>query len=340
MGREWLFEYDSVNKWASRIKLQSSHKSTLDHFIQWYRENGGSSDLTPDDLIEMQKSLDNSEKYKILDKIQEWITTLRNRQGTKRVKYSQLRSFFAHNRAELPRDPGFRPKSETPSVVGDLSPEEIKRVLMSSNKLYRALFLCMFQGALDSEMFVYWNENGWDSLHEQLKEERDPIKIALPGRKINRNIKPYYTFITTDAINAVREYLDNVRPRIVKRLKKKQAEKGEVYEDPGYIFLNQAGTGVSKVTLRTYFRRHLKKLGMIEEYDTGDPQIQVRYGKNPHEMRDTWRTLWSKSPAKYEVGEFFMGHSIDSLGYDKAYRDESFYKNEYLKATPFLNLLS
>ena len=319
--RDRLRKYDSVIKWGNRVQLQGSQYSCLDTFLTWYSERHG--ETTPDQLIEIQLGLENGERYKLLDEIQLWVTSHKGRQGTKRVKYSQLRSFFSHNRAELPRDPGFRIISDVPSVVGSLTPEEIKRILLTSNKLYRAVFISMFQAGLDGEMFVYWNENGWNELREQLIKGSNPIKINLPGRKLNRNIKPYYSYITTDAIKAIRDYLPDPLPL-----------------DRDFIFINQAGTGISKQTLRSYFRRHLKKLGMIKQYDTGNKQVQVRYGKNPHEMRDTFRTLWSMSPARYEVGEYFMGHTVDKLGYDKSSLDSDFYRREYLKASRFLNLLS
>ncbi|MFH1178842.1 MAG: hypothetical protein V1710_00625, partial [Candidatus Bathyarchaeota archaeon] len=321
MKRDELRKYETVQKWSQRVKLQGSHLSTLDVFIKWYTKTY--EKVTPDDLIALQSSLSESDKYKLLDRVQTWVSSHRGRQGTKRVQYSQMRSFFAHNRAALPDDPGFSPRSEVPAVVGALDPEEIKQVLLSSNKLYRAIYLCMFQAALDTETFSYWNSHGWVELRDQLTQNMDPIKLSLPGRKINRNIKPYYSFITTDAIKALRDYLPVQLPR-----------------EREFIFINQAGPGVSKIAVRNYFRRHLKQLGLVKGYDTGDLHIQTRYGKSPHEMRDTFRSLWEKSPASGTVAEYVMGHTIDSLGYNKSFTDETFYRSEYVKASKFLNLLS
>jgi hypothetical protein len=77
---------------------------------------------------------------------------------------------------------------------------------------------------------------------------------------------------------------------------------------------------------------------LIEPIRTNDKSH--RTGRNVHEIRDVFRTLWAKSPAKPEVAEFMMGHSVDPLEYDKSFRDEAFFRGEYLKALPWLNIMS
>jgi len=56
----------------------------------------------------------------------------------------------------------------------------------------------------------------------------------------------------------------------------------------------------------------------------------------PHNFRDLWRTLASKSDLKQDVAEFLMGHQIDPLGYNQIYKDEAFVKNEWLKLRAFI----
>jgi hypothetical protein len=72
-------------------------------------------------------------------------------------------------------------------------------------------------------------------------------------------------------------------------------------------------------------------------------RCSVRYGVNPHEMRDLGRSRWQSSGADPMVAEFCMGHTnkvdsnkyLDWMKYEKAYP-----LKEYRKALPFLNVLS
>ncbi len=84
--------------------------------------------------------------------------------------------------------------------------------------------------------------------------------------------------------------------------------------------------------------RALNRLGLVNRIRNN--KSSNRYGKNVHELRDVFRSLWEKSPATYSVAEYVMGHVVDPLGYNKAHRDENWTRKEYLKAVPYLNIIS
>jgi len=76
---------------------------------------------------------------------------------------------------------------------------------------------------------------------------------------------------------------------------------------------------VRKNAISLYWIRHLRKIGVVGP-KTRDKSNKT--GKSPHEVRDVFRSLWEKSSAKGSVAEFLMGHKVDPLEYNKAFRDE------------------
>jgi len=318
-----LEEHQTIQNWVSRLSQSSkeTYLSYFSRFMDWLQEEGGEfKHYTPDQLVEYQKKCDNGSRYDILDTAQRYINQYSARVNTKNTAYGTIRSFFMHNRAELPKDPGFMIRSKKPPTIGTLAVDEIKQVILSCNPAYQAVYLVMFQAALDHQLFMYWNTHGYESLVEQLRTHPEVIRIDLPGRKKYRNQKPYYSFITSDAISALENWFQH-RP-----------------ENAEAIITNQFGKPIQSYDLKTYWLRHLRKIGIVEN-KKGKPHVS-RTGKNLHEMRDVFRSLWSKSPAKHWMAEYFMGHSIDPLEYDKSFRDIDTYKKEYLKAAPYLNIMS
>jgi len=317
-----LKEYQSVKRWISRLSPSTvrSRVNDLNRWMVWLQSSGSKfADHDPDQLIEFQIESNGRGRNEILDEVQNFILTLKGRAQTKKTAMSNIRSFFMHNRASLPEDPSFKVKGDEPKVVGKLSPENVRDVILSCNEVFQAVFSCMLQAGMDQESFMYWNQNGLTDLKRQLKEDSDIIKIDLPGRKMKRNEAPFYTFIGPDAIKAVRNYF-GVRPK-----------------DADAIFLDQSKTPLSKVGMQSYWARHLRKLGLIPRKKGS---LSSRYGMNLHELRDCFRTLWAKSAAKPEIAEFLMGHQIDPLGYNKIFQDTDWVKAEYQKTLPWLNLLS
>jgi len=318
-----LKESQSVRTWLSGLTpvVARNYLSNFSLFYRWLNEKDGPfKGKSPDELIEYQKNADNKNHYKILDEIIDWIRSMGElRRATKKTRYASIRSFFMHNRAELPRDPSFRIRATIPKTTGKLNVEHIKKVVNASNKVYRAILLSFFQGAMDTTIFEYWNENGWPALKESLRSDPDVIKIDLPGRKHQRNITNYYTFIGRDAIKAIKTYLP-LRP-----------------EGGSYIFYNKDGKPITKANLQLYWMRQLLTLGLIDKQHKGRKN---RYGMNLHEMRDVFRSQWTKSGVDKDVAEFCMGHQVDPLFYDKAYRDVTWVQRQYENAMERLQIES
>lgn len=314
----------TVENWLGRLKQSPTHiknaRSQLNAFLKWLKENGGLfKDYTPDQLIEYQNKADNGSRYKLLDLLQRHILSLNARRSTKMTRYTKVRSFFMHNRADLPADKSFKIRGNLPKINGDLSLEETKKIILSSSPMYQAIFLSMLQGGMGSHEVLYWSNNGLKKLEEDLRDDRQIIKVELPGRKEGENERPFYTFIGGDAEAAVEKYLVE-RPKDV----------GDA------IFITRTGKPIDYFSLQSYWRSRLLRLGIGPR----SSKQCVRTGKGSHELRDLFRTQWAKSPAKPEIAEFQMGHIIDSLEYNKAWRDEKFYLDEYIKALPYLQIMS
>jgi len=314
-----------VERWLGRLAPGTAKKSRqmFNAWMRWVQgSNARFNQTTPDELVSYQRSAGSESEYDVLDEIvQPYIVQKSGTHSYLSRLHSNIRSFFLHNRAELPKDKAFRIRPDKERVRGDLSIEDFRKIVLSSNEMYQATFLSMFQGGMDLASFEYWNLKGWPSLYEQL-HNKDPmvVRVDLPGRKSGRNIKDFYTFIGHDAIKALRNYLPNPLSR------GREA-----------IFINRFGGPVKKNAVYQYWLRHLRRLGLAER----KTDVGHRTGKNPHEMRDTFRSRWRISGVDVEVAEFFMGHDLDKLGYDKspeAYPE--WFEEQYLEAGPWLNVMT
>ena len=312
-----------LEAWLNRLGPDTArvYNTIFTNFVKWVRENGGEfKDYSPEDFVEFQMEVTNSHRYKIVDLIQGYITSIEGRAGYKRKIRSTLRSFFLHNRCELPKDPSFIIRGDEQRVIGILTIEEIKTLILRCNPAYQAIFLSMFQGGMGLAELEYWNLNGYSLLMEQLKTNPDIIKIDLPGRKLARFERPYYTLLGPDAINVIRNWLEIRSPEATA------------------IFTNKYGDPMTKNAISMYWRRHLRELGMITKKYNNDKSN--RYGKNPHELRTLFRSQWEKTPAKISVAEYLMGHVVDPLDYNQAFKDEAWTRKQYELALTMLQIIT
>jgi hypothetical protein len=103
----------------------------------------------------------------------------------------------------------------------------------------------------------------------------------------------------------------------------------------------QYGYALTEVSFRQMWMKHLRRIGVIPKRF---PDRTVRYGYNPHETRDLAKSLLhTRAKAEgfdMDCAEFWLGHTVDPLGYDKFYQDQEYVKKQYLIAEKHLNILS
>jgi hypothetical protein len=179
--------------------------------------------------------------------------------------------------------------------------------------------MVMLQAGLDEEGFMHWNENGLESTLRQLRDKPEgPIRIDIPGRKGGKNIETFYSFVGRDGCRLLGNYLK---------------QRGSA---PGPIFRLSRKSG--KKAMIKYWTRVLKRLGYIEQKGSSKAN---RYGYNLHRLRGVFRSRWRLSGVDVEIGEFYLGHAPDRLGYDKSpWLDPEWYEEKYMEVQPWLNILS
>jgi len=358
---------ECVKVWLDRIG--TSQKDCLRVFKRFRQEvlakDERFKNLTPSKLIDWQVNAKGRQAYVIKGLAQRWIDGHGWRFGTKQTYLSQISSFWLHNHAPWPDDPSFHFSSDTPPVDGRLDFEAFRRILLNCDKKYRAVFLMQAHMLAGEGDLVYVNVTHWKLVLEALTKNVGVFKIPLPGRKANRNKKTFYMLLSTksDWGEAMRDYLKSISTAPV-----------------GVLFRNNEGNPLSTYNIRHYFHRRAIEAGVIKEFSPpcrkcggetvkfrgykpeegrtgyrckekpcGDVSwasefserfSHVRYGVNPHEIRDLMRSRWRGSGAKTVVAEFMMQHNIDANDYDKMKYTPDYAVKEYRLALPWLNVLS
>lgn len=378
----WIQDNRCVGKWLDRMSPSTRYPyaQVAYSYFKWVKEQGGlkwtNQDgeehvaVTPQELLDCQDRMQGRNRYAQVDLLESWVRQFNGRYGTKKRMYHTIRSFYAHNRVVLPQDKGFKPRGDVPPVNGELTVEQFRKMVLSSNETYQAVLLIMFQAGMGSREFEWFNMNGYPQIKPQIAKGKLPIRIDLPGRKHSRFESPYYTFIHRDAVDALKRYMHKRGP----------IKPGEP------IFMNNHGTPVTGQSLRKYFHRRAFRTGVIEPKAPACPECQgscrkqlvseksrwykdtksrtkyvcnkcghvfpatsetrrllqgCRYGVSPHELRDLFRSELETSPAKGIVGEFLLGHNVDVNSYNKFFKTSpEWVEAQYNLVAPWLNILS
>jgi hypothetical protein len=283
--------------------------------------------------------------YVMVDFVESYIRSQHGlRKKSKMRDLTDMRSFFSANRADLLPDKRFKVRGDKPPVVSLLRPDIIRKAVMALDPMYASAVLCRWQGFLDMKRLEWVNMNCAGDIVKQLHAKQHPLYIWIPGRKHYENDPEgdYYTWWGKDAVDALTNYLDNVRPGGWPRA-------GE----PIWVYTSDNGRGrpIGGHAFREKWNHQLHRMGLIElEFRRGknpkDVDHSKRYGYGLHDLRDEAETLLHTKALKQGLDldcvKFWMGQvgQLDRTKYDKFMRDIDYVREQYMIAEAWLNIIS
>ena len=357
-----LLKQESVSRWLRGLKEGSGRTTALYHFaryLRWARESGFVAD--PDRIVAECMDGTNRTLVEHLKRLHDYCSTGKDLEGdlpaTRQRVYRSVRSWYDANYVSLPRSALKVPaeKSSSNHVRKEVTAMEflgmVKKVLASAKLSARdkSIILTVLQGGFDdstlAEAFNYvafpqlakWfgtqDYKTWDV-------SKCPVQVWVNRPKTDYR---YYSFVDVDALEALKEHLEVREREFGKVAVHRPRNPGDLpTSDP--VFLNQHGRPIRPSDVWHVFNDAGKRAGINVKGSTRSPYkgASIRYPFRSHECRDTMVTLAKRVGADVVAPNFFVGHSIDRLKYDKSPQDDpGYYRDEYLKlARPWLNPLS
>ena len=321
---------DPLDFWISRLDTTTrpSSRSHFNRWLYWLWKQPGWTHVTPREVIIRQ--LEAEDKYELLDLLQNYIGQMKLRKSSKKKAYSTVKSFFSHNRCALPFDPAFKVIGDKPPVQAHLTVKDVLGIYQAAKLRDRSIIMVRWQSFVDNARLEYICRNCSGQIVKQIKEGVRPVRIDIPGRKSNKNDPEgsYYTFIGTDAVDALVKYFEDIRD---------WPKEGEP------LWLKTDGSALTSTAFETMWMRLLRRIGIIPKRKG---PVGSRYGYNPHETRDAATTLLhvkAKSEGfDMDCAKFWSGRlsSLDPEKYDKFFQDAEFIRSQYLIAEKYLNIVS
>lgn len=326
-------EEDCVRQWAEDLNLNTA-KNYVYYFLgylDWVKSKKHWQSAKA--MLDDYDKLDEKERFKHLDILKQYVKSKKTGTSDRWNTWCAVRSFYEYHRLSLPRLPRseasriFKPSETDKRRALELAPlmlDEIRELIMNMRQPYRAAFAVIFQGAMGLAEFAQFNENTWHKVVEDL-DKPGPTRVDLYRSKTSRtDVRKYYTFISNDAKILIKQWLQ-VRPEA---------------EGLKHLFLTfnkntRKWVPIASPRIGSAITKAAKRTGLIKENGL------KRYHIHAHEVRDLFKSLCTLSGVNHVASELFLGHTLDKLGYDKSPEyDEEWFRNEYRKVEPQLNVLS
>jgi len=257
--------------------------------------------------------------------------------------------------------------------------EELQQLITGLPMPYSAVVCAVWQSSMDMSAFSQFNRKLWRRMgnFENMLNMPGPLRIGwlirakTAAKESAEKGKPtqYFTYISDDAKLLIKRWLGE-RRRIIQEIK----AKGQKPPTALFVVKQKNADRYVPVTgsrVGANITATAKRLGLIsgpvlepdtdeEEERTGKTRtrtkekkteeelkaehrlrLRARYHIHAHELRDLFRSQHKACGMDKDAVEFFLGHEVDRLKYDKThiYHPEWFQK-EYSKMESILNIIS
>ncbi len=355
---EEFLPYETVQRWTKGLKEGTGKRTALYHFarfMQFLKQNGLKK--SPDELI--NECVDGNNRTLIMHL--DWVKRFVEGDSLSGVGYAgryrvyiSVRGFYSNNRVSLPREKlKFRDtEAVTYKTEGNVMLDDLRKAVSHKGCSVRdrAVILCMSQSGMDdSTLSLVFNYVGYPQLVKHFGTEdysswsldECPVKIDLIRPKTGYR---YYSFLDRDAISSLRDWL-NVRRTLMGRdikIHEKEAPNRLPRSDPIFVVKG-------KIPIRAYLiSKTFLDVGMSAGINVRPPVklapyrgASRRYPFHSHEVRDLLKSLARVCGVDDPVSEFFLGHKMDKLGYDKSpFKYPEYFRDQYSKMSSHLNVLT
>ena len=343
-----LKDYDTVKRWLTQVGSKTGSMSTqriylfnLNRYCKEIKKN-------PDEIIMERKSHLKSDDETLRRQHEEMLTGHFNKLAESKSRnsavnsFKSIKSFYKHNYVDLKL---ISPKTWISNTDRIPSLEDLKKMIdVCESPLQKAVILFSAQSGQRSGVVTAIT---YGMVKKKLENGDSPINIHVSGNlkdkkgnRINKNRQEYIFFIGSDAINALRIYIDFME------------NLGHEFKKDSPLFVTTrkyrrfGGTKKEKATfkavdreaLNIYVRRSAIKAGLMDDNCTKGADGRTRYPIHHHCLRKFWQTAMEQGGIAKAWYEFMMGHSLGQL--DRAYSKPTVeqLKEAYKRAEPYLGI--
>lgn len=339
MAKSFGVNEDIVLRWLGELKGSRNYAYYFLLYWRWFKAKEYWH--TTEEMVSEYRRLDEEGRAKHVERLMEFVKGRNTGSWDRKQVYHAVKNFYTCNLpTTVPTLPTLQrhlarkvfslselDKTRDAHRI-KLTPEQIRRLIRRAKMPYQAIFTILFQSGMGLAEFQQFNRTVWRTVVDKL-ESREPVQVQLYRSKTSTEKRAdYYTFLSRDSLEMLKDWL-SIRDRLN-------------VDDP-HCFLtfrknDRKWVPTTSSQIGEMLTETARKAGLIEKGSHGSAN---RYPIHCHEFRDRLRSVCELYGVRKAPAEFFLGHDIDKLHYDKSpWYDMEHYRREYKKIEGVINVLS